>query len=122
MLTAEEVGSLDLSRADIVVLSGCETGAGLVESREGLLGLRRAFSVAGVGSMLVSLWPVQDVSTEAFMRGLYADRPGRPMDLAESTHQAELQLLQELRRLGLGTSPAGWAGFVVVGVPRPRQL
>ncbi len=122
VLTAEEVGSLDLSRADIVVLSGCETGAGLVESREGLLGLRRAFSVAGVGSMLVSLWPVQDVSTEAFMRGLYADRPGRPMDLAESTHQAELQLLQELRRLGLGTSPAGWAGFVVVGVPRPRQL
>ncbi|MBK7366966.1 MAG: CHAT domain-containing protein [Candidatus Eisenbacteria bacterium] len=123
VLTAEEVGSLDLSRADIVVLSGCETGAGLVESREGLLGLRRAFSVAGVGSMLVSLWPVQDVSTEAFMRGLYADRPGRPMDLAESTHQgSSCNSSRSFAVWASGTSRRAGRKLRRRRSPRPGQL
>src|SRR5262249_39708591 len=45
LLTAEEVGALDLSHARVVILSACETGVGVLEAREGLLGLRRSFAI-----------------------------------------------------------------------------
>ena len=77
-LTAEEIEELDLSRARLVVLSACDTGLGEERVGEGLLGLRRAFGIAGARSVVASLWKVGDLSTTEWMKAFYASwLPGR---------------------------------------------
>ena len=74
MLTAEEVAALDLSGVEWAVLSGCDTGVGEVRAGEGVFGLRRAFQVAGVQTVIMSLWPVEDQATRQWMTTLYDSR------------------------------------------------
>ncbi len=57
--------------ADLVTLSGCETGQSRVHRGDELIGLTRAFIAAGTPSVLVSLWPVADVSTRLLMEQFY---------------------------------------------------
>jgi len=71
LLTAEEVGCLDLSGVDLVVLSACETGLGESRSGEGLIGLRRAFHTAGARTVISALWQVKDRSTSELMQDFY---------------------------------------------------
>src|SRR5262249_5131907 len=70
-LTAEGGGWLDLSKVELVVLSACETGLGRAQSGEGLLGLRRAFEMAGARTVISSLWSVNDESTAHLMQSFY---------------------------------------------------
>jgi len=76
-LTAEEIGALDLKGVAWAVLSACETGVGKVVPGEGVLGLRRAFAVAGAGTLIMSLWRVEDDSTREWMQELYRGRRAR---------------------------------------------
>jgi len=71
VLTADEITKLDFSHTDLVVLSACETGKGYYLSNEGIWGLRRSFELAGVRSVLVSLWSVNDLSTYIMMSKFY---------------------------------------------------
>ena len=87
MLTAQEIASIDLSGAEWVVLSACETGVGPVQSGEGVLGLRRAFEIAGSDTLIMSLWEVKDEAAREWMRHLYAGRlAGR--STADAVHEA----------------------------------
>ena len=114
MLTAEEIASLDLTRVEWVVLSGCETGLGELRPGEGVLGLRRSFEIAGAGSLITSLWPVDDDAARLWMEKLYRARlDGR--STAESVREASLGMLREARAHHNSTHPFSWGAFVGVG-------
>ena len=70
-LTSLEAAKLNLKNTELVVLSACNTALGDIETGNGVLGLRRALSVAGARSTLLSLWAVDDFATRAFMTSFY---------------------------------------------------
>jgi tetratricopeptide (TPR) repeat protein len=118
ILTAEEIASLDLSGTECAILSACDTGLGKVQAGEGVLGLRRAFEIAGVGSLVMSLWPIPDDVARSWMQTLYRSRfgPGPRMSMAVAARTANLSVLNEIRNHGGSTNPRFWAGFVATGV------
>lgn len=84
LLYPAEISRLPLHGTRLVTLSSCESGEGTPVSGEGLLGLRRAFSIAGAKEVVVALWPVSDVSTPDFMERFYqlaiaSNRPGQAL-------------------------------------------
>ena len=114
ILTAEEIAALDLSGVEWVVLSGCKTAVGVVQAGEGILGLRRAFEVAGVRTLIMSLWSVDDRSTLEWMKSLYLSRAqGQPT--AEAVRAASLAVLESRRARGKSTHPFYWGAFVAAG-------
>ena len=115
LLTVPEISALDLSRADWVVLSACETGIGTISAPEGVLGLRRAFLAAGAHTVVTSLWKVDDAATRVWMQALYRARLERGRSSAESVRDASLEVLRRRRELGLDTHPASWGSFIAVG-------
>jgi CHAT domain-containing protein len=72
ILTADEVGDLDLQGTWLVVLSACDTGIGEPRAGEGVMGLRRGFIQAGAQNLLMTLWPVFDVSSGELMLDFYS--------------------------------------------------
>ncbi len=115
ILTAEEVASLNLEGVEWAVLSACDTGLGAVTSGEGVLGLRRAFQVAGVRTVIMSLWPVEDRAARQWMEALYKARLGQQLDTADAVREASLQLIRDRRARGQSTHPFYWAAFVAAG-------
>jgi len=120
MLEARELMKLEL-RADLVVLSACETARGRVSRGEGMIGLTWALFVAGAPTTLVSQWKVSSDSTAQLMiefhrrlRSEPAHPTGsaRPNSVAEALRAAALKLKRDSRY----QHPFYWAGFVVVGV------
>jgi tetratricopeptide (TPR) repeat protein/CHAT domain-containing protein len=115
VLTAGEAASLDLSGAEWVVLSACESGAGDVHAGEGVFGLRRAFQIAGARTLITSLWSVEDASTRAWMKALYVARLVDGADTAEAVRRASLAVLRQRRARGMSTHPFFWGGFLAAG-------
>jgi CHAT domain-containing protein/tetratricopeptide (TPR) repeat protein len=115
ILTAEEIAGLDLETLDWVVLSACETGLGELDINEGVLGLRRAFRVAGARALVMSLWQVDDAATSEWMRALYHARFTGKLDPAAAARAATGDVLRARRAEGRSTHPYHWAGFVLEG-------
>src|SRR5262249_3250568 len=92
-----EVEELDLWGTELVVLSACETDRGEVQVGEGVLGLRRAFQLAGAQTVLASLWMVPDAKTERRMSDcLKRWLEGTPP--AAALRQAQLEMIRRLRQ------------------------
>jgi len=115
ILTAEEIAATNLSGVRWAVLSACDTGLGQIRAGEGVLGLRRAFQVAGAGTVIMSLWAVEDEASRQWMRSLYANRLSKGMSTVDAVHAASLEQLRERRDAGLSTHPFYWGGFVASG-------
>jgi CHAT domain-containing protein len=115
ILTADEVAAMDLSGVDLAVLSACGTGLGEIRTGEGVLGLRRAFRVAGARTLITSLWAVDDEATRRWMREFYTAHRVRGMRTAESIRQANRAALRSARRETGSGHPFYWAGFVASG-------
>jgi CHAT domain-containing protein/tetratricopeptide (TPR) repeat protein len=115
VLTAEEVASMNLAGVEWAVLSGCDTGAGEVKAGEGVFGLRRAFQVAGVRTVIMSLWPVEDRATRDWMRALYEGRLKNNLSTVDAVREASLHLIRQRRTKHLSTHPFYWGGFVAAG-------
>jgi CHAT domain-containing protein len=115
ILTAEEIAALDLSSAQWVVLSACDTGLGRIHAGEGVFGLRRAFQIAGAGTTIMSLWPVGDTATREWMHALYEARFVDGLATDEAVRAASLARLDAQRAGGGGTHPSVWAAFIAAG-------
>ena len=118
ILTAEEIAAIDLEGVEWAVLSGCATGDGKLLPGEGIFGLRRAFRVAGARTVIMSLWQVDDSSTEAWMTALYQQHFTGAKSAGESVRAAGLARLADRRVRGLSTHPFYWAGFIASGDSR----
>ncbi len=108
ILTALEILDLKL-KADIAVLSACDTGRGQITG-DGVIGLSRAFMAAGVPSVVISLWAVSDESTAALMKEFYTQKQTAP-DKATALRQAMLKTMKKY------PEPEYWAAFTIVGKP-----
>ncbi|MFC2163605.1 tetratricopeptide repeat protein [Acidobacteriota bacterium] len=115
ILTAEEIAALDLSGVNWAILSACDTGAGEIRGGEGVFGLRRAFRIAGVRTLITSLWAVEDEVARKWMKSLYKSLFSKGQGTAVSVREASLEVLRDLRRKKKSTHPFYWAGFVASG-------
>jgi CHAT domain-containing protein/uncharacterized protein HemY len=116
LLEAWEILNLDL-KADLAVLSACETARGRVSAGEGMIGLSWVLFVAGVPTTVVSQWKVRSDSTADLMIEFHrqlsgkAARSPRLVTKAEALRQAALKVMANSRY----RHPFYWAGFALMG-------
>jgi CHAT domain-containing protein/Tfp pilus assembly protein PilF len=113
LLTAAEVVSRWRLRADVVMLSACETAVGVSRRYEELYGLARAFLFAGSRSVGASLWRVDDVSTARLM-GVFYRGYASGVPKAEALRRAQVALLRDRQY----ADPYYWSCFVLMGAER----
>jgi CHAT domain-containing protein len=115
-LQAWEVFTKLQLRADLVVLSACQTGVGARVPGEGLVGLTRAFQVAGAASIVATQWRVADRSTARGMMTLHQQlRKGLGKD------EALQQAMRNLAADPATADPYFWAPFVLIGDFHPLR-
>jgi CHAT domain-containing protein len=128
-----------------VVLSACDTGRGELAEGEGVLGLQRAFQLAGARTVIASLWRVDDAATTVLMEEFYTQLWQKKLPKLEALGQAQLIVLANPQRIeqrrkelnaesvqrglklnqaaalpqggaiGQRSHPAWWAGIVLSG-------
>ncbi len=114
-LNTYEIYNLE-TKAQMVVLSACNSGIGKIVKGEGSLSLARGFMYAGIPSVIMSLWPVDDQSTFKIMTTFYQNiADGKQKDKA--LRESKLQYLKETDPLL--ASPFYWAGFIPLGNREP---
>ncbi len=107
-LKVGEVFSFNL-KADMVVLSACETGLGKISSGDEIIGLTRAFIYAGTPSVVTTLWKVNDRASYELMREFYSNL--KTMKKSEALRQAQLKTMKEF------PEPFFWAAYGLTGEP-----
>ena len=107
-LTASEISQMDLYNTDLAVLSACQTGLGKIEA-DGVFGLQRGFKMAGVNSLMMSLWEVDDDATQLLMTEFYRNY------VNGMTKMDALLNAQKVVRVTPGfEDPEYWAAFILL--------
>ena len=107
ILTAKEISLMDLRDANLVVLSACETAKGDITS-EGVFGLQRAFKMAGVQTIIMSLWKVNDQATQLLMTEFYNNWIGKHQSKRDAFRNAQNTVRTKYEE------PEYWAGFIML--------
>jgi CHAT domain-containing protein len=109
LLSAAEASLLDLRETELVVLSACETGKGVVKNSEGVYGLRKAFADAGAQNVIMSLWEVDDKVTQEFMTRFYEIWLNDKTTIREAFNRTQLEIKAKYPQ------PYYWGAFILVG-------
>src|SRR5262245_31862879 len=111
-LELHEVYGMELKKADLVVLSVCQSNSGAHSRGDDITGLSRAFLYAGAPTVISSLWNVDDQATSELMTSFYKRlQEGMSKAAALRAAQAETRAKPEY------SHPYYWAGFVLTGRP-----
>lgn len=114
-LNTYELFGLPLS-GQLAVLSACNTGSGKLERGEGIISLARGFFYAGIPSVVMTLWEVEDHSSADLVALFYKNlRDGYATDIA--LQKAKLEFLEKAGQLQ--SHPYFWAGYVNIGKTKP---
>jgi CHAT domain-containing protein len=115
LLYSMEVLGLNLQGTELVSLSACDTGKGVVDYSEGVYGLVRAFRTAGAQSVLMTLRPVGDASSRIFMETFYDTwLSSEKLTPSEALHQTRLRFIENPPKPGYD-DPSVWSPYVLVG-------
>ena len=109
ILTSHEISKLDFSNVNLVVLSACKTANGDI-TEDGVMGLQRGFKKAGVNTIIMSLWEVEDAPTQYLMTRFY-----HYYNSGEKVNNAFNNAKNDLK-IKYGTSGARpyWASFIIL--------
>jgi CHAT domain-containing protein len=118
LLHAFELYNMKL-HAQMVVLSACNTGYGKLAKGEGIVSLGRAFAYAGVPSVIMSHWKVDDEATSTLMHYFYTDL-AKGITKGEALRQAKLNYLANADPSK--SHPFYWAAFISMGSDEPIQV
>ena len=108
ILRASEIQYLDFSDCSLAVLSACKTGLGHSSNTEGVYGLQRAFKLAGVDKILMSLWNVDDYCTSELMQKFYRFYLKDGLSDEEALRAAQSAIREKY------PSPKYWGAFVLL--------
>ena len=108
IVTAQEVANLDFTKTDLVCLSACESALGDINNNEGVYGLQRAFKIAGVKNLLITLWGIPDTQTKELIYIFYTH-------ILQGASYYEALKKAELKMKSKYPDPVVWAGFELIG-------
>lgn len=112
LLQSSEIVEREWAGTELVVLGACETALGVPHVGDGVYGMRRAFTLAGVRSQVMTLWQVGQAPTFEVLQ-TFADLLHRGKGKAEALREAQVQMLRK------NEHPYYWAGFYFIGDPSP---
>lgn len=115
LLDADEISGMKLT-ARLVVLSACETGRGVIAG-DGVAGLGRALTRAGVPSTILSMWNVGDRATKKLMLAFYTNLISKGMPAAVALQDAMIKMIQQTESEANLWEVKHWAAFQVFGLP-----
>lgn len=106
-----EIYNLDINAA-MVTLSACNTGSGELRKGEGIMSLARGFVYAGVPSIVITLWEVQDVTGSKIM-DYYYENLSEGMKKDEALQKAKLKTLNSANMAN--AHPFFWSAYIING-------
>ncbi|HMU46775.1 MAG TPA: CHAT domain-containing protein [Chitinophagaceae bacterium] len=108
ILTSYEISNMYLPNTKLAVLSACETGLGDIQGSEGVYGLQRAFKMAGVQNLVMSLWRVDDKAASEFMQEFYKNLFAK-QNINDAFYNAQVMMKTRYRN-----DPYKWAAWILV--------
>jgi CHAT domain-containing protein/Tfp pilus assembly protein PilF len=117
-LYEQEIYTLDLKSARLVILSACETGNGMLVNGEGIMSLSRAFSYAGCKTVITSLWKADELSTTFIVKHLH-NYLQKGLTVDDALRKAKIDYLESNYIEDRYKTPAYWAHLVLIGNVEP---
>lgn len=114
-LYAYEIYSMQL-KAELAVLTACETGSGAVHSGEGVMSLAHSFMFAGCPSVVMSLWKIDEKTNARIITDFYTYLH-KGYNKSESLRKAKLDFIKN--NPGELANPFYWAGLCIIGDESP---
>ncbi len=110
VLYAHELMNWDLSSADLVVLSACQTALGDPSRVGSVRGLPTALAISGARRSLLTLWEVADEGTANFMARFYQVLADDDLDYPSALRKVRIEAMHG--KIKAAEDPSVWAAFV----------